>query len=152
MVQKDLPALTKEQIAEFKDAFSLFDEDGDGTITTKELSTVMRNLGEKVTDKEAADLIAEVDVDGSGAIDFEEFCELMQKKMAESAEEGGCLEAFREYDMSGKGVIRAEELKNLLRKLQVRLSKKEIDEMIKFVDPKGTGRILFTDFVKALES
>ena len=49
---------------EFKDAFSLFDEDGDGTITTKELSTVMRNLGEKVTDKEAADLIAEVDVDG----------------------------------------------------------------------------------------
>ena len=43
----------------------MFDEDGDGTITTKELSTVMRNLGEKVSDKEAADLIAEVDADGT---------------------------------------------------------------------------------------
>ena len=36
--------LTKEQIQEFKEAFSLFDKDGDGTITTKELQTVMRSL------------------------------------------------------------------------------------------------------------
>ena len=28
-------SLTEEQIAEFKEAFSLFDKDGDGTITTK---------------------------------------------------------------------------------------------------------------------
>ena len=34
--------LTDEQIAEFKEAFALFDKDGDGTITTKELGTVMR--------------------------------------------------------------------------------------------------------------
>ena len=34
--------LTEDQIAEFKEAFSLFDKDGDGTITTKELGTVMR--------------------------------------------------------------------------------------------------------------
>ena len=32
--------LTEDQIAEFKEAFSLFDKDGDGTITTKELGTV----------------------------------------------------------------------------------------------------------------
>ncbi len=32
--------LTEEQIAEFKEAFSLFDKDGDGCITTKELGTV----------------------------------------------------------------------------------------------------------------
>ena len=31
--------LTEEQIAEFKEAFSLFDKDGDGTITTKELGS-----------------------------------------------------------------------------------------------------------------
>ena len=38
--------LTDEQIAEFREAFLVFDKDGDGTITTKELGTVMRNLGQ----------------------------------------------------------------------------------------------------------
>ena len=37
--------LTDEQKAEFKEAFALFDKDGDGSITTKELGTVMRSLG-----------------------------------------------------------------------------------------------------------
>ncbi len=45
-------ALTEEQIAEFKEAFSLFDKDGDGTITTKELGTVMRSLGQNPTEAE----------------------------------------------------------------------------------------------------
>jgi len=37
--------LTEEQIAEFKEAFSLFDKDGNGTVTTKDLGTMMRSLG-----------------------------------------------------------------------------------------------------------
>jgi calmodulin len=37
--------LSEEQVAEFREAFSLFDKDGDGTISTKELGTVMRSLG-----------------------------------------------------------------------------------------------------------
>lgn len=44
--------LTEEQIAEFKEAFSLFDKDGDGCITTKELGTVMRSLGQNPTEAE----------------------------------------------------------------------------------------------------
>ncbi len=36
--------LTEEQIAEFKEAFSLFDKDGDGTITTKELGLIQMNF------------------------------------------------------------------------------------------------------------
>jgi hypothetical protein len=41
--------LSEEQIAEFKEAFSLFDRDGDGKITSKELGTVMRSLGANPT-------------------------------------------------------------------------------------------------------
>jgi len=37
--------LTPAQIEEFKECFQMFDKDGDGTITTKELGTVMRSLG-----------------------------------------------------------------------------------------------------------
>ena len=40
----------------------------------KELSTVMRSLGQNPTDAEVQDMINEVDVDGSGAIEFPEFC------------------------------------------------------------------------------
>ena len=49
--------LTEEQIAEFKEAFSLFDKDGDGTITTKELGTVMRSLGQNPTEAELQDML-----------------------------------------------------------------------------------------------
>ena len=51
-------------LAEFKEAFSLFDKDGDGTITTKELGTVMRSLGQNPTEAELQDMINEVDADG----------------------------------------------------------------------------------------
>ncbi len=44
--------LSEQQIAEFKEAFSLFDKDGDGTITTKELGTVMKSLGQNPTESE----------------------------------------------------------------------------------------------------
>ena len=66
--------LSEEQITEFKEAFSFFDKDGDGAITIEELGTVMRSLGSHPTERELQDMINEVDVDGSGAIEFPEFC------------------------------------------------------------------------------
>lgn len=56
-------------ILEFKEAFSLFDKDGDGTITTKELGTVMRSLGQNPTEAELQDMINEVDADGEWDLD-----------------------------------------------------------------------------------
>jgi Ca2+-binding EF-hand superfamily protein len=55
--------------------------DDAGTITTKELGTVMRSLGQNPTEAELQDMINEVDADGNGTIDFPEFLSLMAKKM-----------------------------------------------------------------------
>jgi Ca2+-binding EF-hand superfamily protein len=51
-----------------------------GTITTKELGTVMRSLGQNPTVEELQDMINEVDADGNGTIDFPEFLNLISRK------------------------------------------------------------------------
>lgn len=53
--------------------------DDDGTITTKELGTVMRSLGQNPTEAELQDMINEVDVDGNDTTDFLEFLIMMKK-------------------------------------------------------------------------
>merc|ERR1712038_1503218 len=79
-----LDSLTGDDLATLKEAFTVYDKNNDGTITTKELSTVMRSLGQNPTDAEVQDMINEVDVDGSGSMEFPEFCVVMVKKMQET--------------------------------------------------------------------
>lgn len=55
-----------------------------GCITTKELGTVMRSLGQNPTEAELQDMINEVDADQNGTIDFSEFLNLMARKMKAS--------------------------------------------------------------------
>lgn len=60
--------LTQEERDEFAEAFALFDKDGDGTITIKELGTVLRSLGQNPTEAEVRGMIEEVDTDGDGKL------------------------------------------------------------------------------------
>ena len=54
-------------IAELRDAFCLFDIDGDGKITTDELGTVMKSLGMNPSADQLREMIDEVDIDGQSA-------------------------------------------------------------------------------------
>ena len=65
------------------------------TITTKELGTVMRSLGQNPTEAELQDMINEVDADGNGTIDFPEFLNLMARKMKDTDTEEELIEAFK---------------------------------------------------------
>ena len=76
----------EEQTAEFKEAFSVFDKDGDGTIDIKELGAVMRSLGKNPNKEELQEMIDEVDADGNGAIEFPEFLNMMMRRLKDDAE------------------------------------------------------------------
>ena len=67
--------LTEEKL---KAAFALFDMNGDGDIEAKELQEVMGENNDIQGDVWAK-MIAEVDLDGNGVIDFEEFKDMMKK-------------------------------------------------------------------------
>ncbi|PHJ19009.1 calmodulin [Cystoisospora suis] len=142
--------LTEEQIAEFKEAFSLFDKDGDGTITTKELGTVMRSLGQNPTEAELQDMINEVDADGNGTIDFPEFLTLMARKMKDTDTEEELIEAFKVFDRDGNGFISAAELRHVMTNLGEKLTDEEVDEMIREADVDGDGQINYEEFVKMM--
>ncbi|RXK40414.1 calmodulin [Tremella mesenterica] len=49
---------------EIKEAFKVFDKDGNGYISAQELKHVMTNLGEKLSDTEVDEMIREADKDG----------------------------------------------------------------------------------------
>merc|ERR1711924_74114 len=131
-------------------SFSLFDKDGDGTITTKELGTVMRSLGQNPTEAELQDMINEVD--GSGTIDFPEFLNLMARKMKDTDSEEEIKEAFKVFDKAGNGFISAAELRHVMTNLGEKLTDEEVDEMIREADVDGDGQINYDEFVKIMMS
>ena len=68
--------LSEDEVSEFKDAFLLFDIDRNGRITTKELGTVIRSVGQNPTEAQLKEIISKVDENQNGSIDFAEFLKI----------------------------------------------------------------------------
>jgi Ca2+-binding EF-hand superfamily protein len=78
-MMRSVPETAVSEVDELRQAFSVFDKDGDGSISAKELEIVMRALGEPI-DRQTIDLMIEsVDTDKSGFIDFNEFRQMMKE-------------------------------------------------------------------------
>jgi calmodulin len=147
-----MDTLTEEQIAEFKEAFALFDKDGDGSITTKELGTVMRSLGQTPTEAELQSYIKEVDANKNGTIDFPEFLSLMAKKMETQESEEEIRDAFKVFDKDNTGLISAAELRHVLTSIGEKLSDEDLDDLLKEIEVDEHGNIAWQEFVKTLMS
>ncbi|XP_039591274.1 troponin C, skeletal muscle-like [Polypterus senegalus] len=146
--------LSEEMIAEFKAAFDMFDSDGGGDISTKELGTVMKMLGQTPSREELDAIIEEVDEDGSGTIDFEEFLVMMVRQMKEDQagkSEEELAEFFRILDRNADGYIDREEFAELIRSGGEAVTDAEIDELMTDGDKNQDGKLDFDEFLKMME-
>merc|ERR1711937_295627 len=142
--------LNDEQVREFKDAFDIFDEDNSGTVSTSELASVMRTLGQDIDEKEVGIMISEVDSDGSGEIDFEEFCTLMARQMEKADPEYEFKKAFVIFDKKKDGFITADELKHVMTNIGEDMSDHEIAAMIKEADLDNDGKLNYDEFLNIM--
>merc|ERR1712209_30259 len=62
---------------ELKEAFRIYDKEGQGFITTDVLKEILREIDPTLTEEDLDNIIEEVDEDGSGTLDFDEFQEMM---------------------------------------------------------------------------
>ncbi|KAF9435634.1 calmodulin-like 3, partial [Entomortierella beljakovae] len=62
---------------ELKEAFKVFDKDGNGFISRSELSHALSNLGSTLTEEEVDAMIQEADINGDGQVNYEEFALIM---------------------------------------------------------------------------
>lgn len=142
--------LSPEQVAEFKEAFSKFDKDGNGSINTQELGAVMQALGKDLSEAELKEFISKVDTDADGVISFPEFLEEMVRGMKAWGKKQDLQEAFRVFDVDSNGYISVDELKQVMAKLGEELSQEVLEAMIHEADVDQDGQVNYEEFVRIL--
>jgi len=141
--ERAIDQLTEEQIAKFKECFSRIDKDNDGSITTKEFGTYLRSQSEfqNVTEAEIQGFFNQVDEDGNGTFDFQEY---VTHNMAMIRY------AFRVIDQdygNGNGYINATELRHVMTMFGHKDD--EVDEMFEEADINEDGQVNYEEFVPA---
>ena len=87
--------LSEEMQADLRELFSLADADNSGVLSTKELRWVMNSIGRNPTEVELAEIVTQMDTDGNGTLDVNEFMSLMARKFKEADTMEEVLESFK---------------------------------------------------------
>jgi Ca2+-binding EF-hand superfamily protein len=140
------PGLTEDEIDEIREAFNLFDTDGSGTIDPRELKAAMQSLGFETKNPTIFQMIADLDSDGGGQIDFDEFLDAITSKLGDKETRGGIQKIFDLFDDDKTGSISLKNLKRVAKELGETMSEEELREMIERADSAGNGLITAEDF------
>uniref|UniRef100_A0A8C5GN18 Calcium-binding protein 7-like n=1 Tax=Gouania willdenowi TaxID=441366 RepID=A0A8C5GN18_GOUWI len=135
-----------EYYTKIREAFKVFDRDGNGFISKQELGMAMRSLGYMPNEVELEVIIQRLDMDGDGQVDFEEFVTLLGPKLTASE----IREAFKVFDRDGNGFISKQELGMAMRSLGYMPNEVELEVIIQRLDMDGDGQVDFEEFVTLL--
>jgi Ca2+-binding EF-hand superfamily protein len=150
--EKEEIGLENDQIDVLKRCFDGF-ADEDGAIPAENVGNILSMMGLKVKPAALKDIIEEIDEDGSGLLEFGEFCQLAAKFLVEEDEEAlkkELKEAFRIYDKEGNGYISTDTLKEILKELDSKLTDEDLDNIIEEVDEDGSGTLDFDEFMEMM--
>lgn len=139
--------------AELDRVFQMFDHNGDGRISKKELNDSLENLGIYIPDVELTQMIERIDVNGDGCVDIDEFGALYKSIMEEKDEEEDMKEAFNVFDQNGDGFITFDELKSVLGSLGLKQGRtvEDCKRMIMKVDVDGDGMVDYKEFKQMMK-
>ncbi|CAL4119136.1 unnamed protein product [Meganyctiphanes norvegica] len=134
-------------------AFESFDTEHKNAINLETIGNILRMMGVKFTHANLQEIFEEVDDDGSGLLEFEEFAELAAKFLIEEDEEElkkELKEAFRIYDKDGEGFITTDTLREILKEIDNKLTDADLDGIIEEVDEDGSGTLDFDEFMEMM--
>merc|ERR1712073_48107 len=144
--------LEPDQVLVLKRCFDGFADEG-GAIPADNVGSILSMMGMKVKPSAVREIIEEIDIDGSGLLEFGEFCQLASKFLVEEDEESlkkELKEAFRIYDKDKAGYISTEALKEILRELDSKLTEDDLSSIIEEVDEDGSGTLDFDEFMEMM--
>merc|ERR1712087_978283 len=150
----DQTNLANDEIKCLKVCFDLFDTKKQDYLSADELGEIMRAMGFRPTEEELVDLVNEIDEDGSGQIEFAEFCQLCATFLVEDPDietmKKELKDAFRIYDKEGQGFITTETLRGLIGELLAPLTDEELEGTIEELDEDGSGSMDFDEFCEMM--
>ena len=130
--------LTEEQMVEFKDAFSLFDQVGDGKVEKAQVPNILRSVGLNPTKHDVERVMETLKSRKDKRIEFEVFLSVyvsLAKKQTGSPEE--FIQALRNFDRDLNGKISAAELRRMLTALGDRLTEEQANTIVGLYEKKG---------------
>ena len=151
---KDVTSLENDEIKVLKICFNMFDVKDQGFLSSEDLDDILRGMGFRPSKEELKDILEEIDEDGSGEIEFAEFCQLCAKFLVEEPDEdtmkAELKEAFRIYDKNSNGYITTDQLREIISELDQRLTPEDLDGIIEEIDEDGSGTMDFDEFCQMM--
>ena len=150
--------LTESEIAEAKEAFTLFDMDSLGKIKTEKIATALRSLGYTPTAAVLAEMEKDADQSNTGYVKLGDFLRQVEKAVAESRTGDtadtlkGLLQGLDFFfkAKSADDLVKISDLKHVLARSGEKIADDELDEFFRDFVQYGDGKIKFADFVGLL--
>lgn len=146
----------EQEVKKFRQLFDKQDTDKSGALDKNEILKVIADTGFEPLKKRLDECMAEVDEDGSGALNFEEFVQLMwlyRRTEGFTKEEQAELKAvFKKFDQDDSGEVSTLELGDLLRFEGYQPDFQQVQYLVDNFDVDGSGDIGLREFYKIMRS